>query len=156
MATTLLGHIERALRSWHRWLAAVCQEDGADVYCQWPYRGREETVICGREMYLRHSEEPSLTGPPRHENSRRIDSRTHETFQPPPSEVIQRFRFYSRVRQAGKSVSAFVVALRELTKYCNFGDSLDKALRDRIVGGINMSQHRRNSSASKSWPTREQ
>ena len=34
-------------------------------------------------------------------------------------------------------MSAFVVALRELTKYCNFGDSLDKALRDRIVGGIN-------------------
>ena len=27
--------------------------------------------------------------------------------------------------------------MRELTEYCNFGDSLDKALRDRIVGGIN-------------------
>lgn len=60
-------------------------------------------------------------------------------FSPPPSEVIQRFRFYSRVRQPGESVSVsvFVAELRKLTKYCNFGDSLDKALRDRIVGGIN-------------------
>ena len=34
-------------------------------------------------------------------------------FSPPPSEVIQRFRFYSRVRQPGESVSAFVAALWE-------------------------------------------
>ncbi len=58
-------------------------------------------------------------------------------FSPPPSEVIQRFRFYSRSRQPGESVSAFIAELRRLTEHCNFGASLNAALRDRIVGGIN-------------------
>ena len=58
-------------------------------------------------------------------------------FSPPPSEVIQRFRFYGRSRQPGESVSAFIAELRKLTEYCNFGASLNAALRDRIVGGIN-------------------
>ena len=58
-------------------------------------------------------------------------------FSPPPSEALQRFRFYGRVRQPGESVAAFVAELRKLSEHCNFGDSLDKALRDRIIGGIN-------------------
>ncbi len=41
------------------------------------------------------------------------------------------------MREPGEFVSAFIAELRKLTEYCNFGDSLDKTLRDRIVGGIN-------------------
>ena len=105
------------------------------------YRGREETVdifVCGRETYLRHSER-SLLSPDRPATKTLVELTAVLTkdFSPPPSEVIQQFRFYSRVRQPGELVSAFVAAVRELIKYCNFGDSLDKALRDRIVGGIN-------------------
>ena len=58
-------------------------------------------------------------------------------FSPPPSEALQRFRFYGRVRQPGESVAAFVAELRKLSEHCNFGDSLNKALRDRIIGIIN-------------------
>ena len=58
-------------------------------------------------------------------------------FSPPPSEVMQRFRFYQRARQPGESVAAFVAELRKLSERCNFGDSLEKALRDRVIGGIN-------------------
>ena len=34
-------------------------------------------------------------------------------------------------------MSVFVPELRKLTEYCNYGNSLDNALRDRIVGEIN-------------------
>ena len=50
---------------------------------------------------------------------------------------MQRFRFNSRSRKAGESVAAYVAELRRLAQYCNYGDTLDKMLRDRIVYGIN-------------------
>ena len=60
-----------------------------------------------------------------------------EHYSPTPSEVMQRFRFNSRSRQAGESVAAYVAELRRLAQYCNYGDTLNKMLRDRIVWGIN-------------------
>ena len=50
---------------------------------------------------------------------------------------MQRFRFNSRSRKAGESVAAYVAELRRLAQYCNYGDTLDKMLRDRIVYGMN-------------------
>ncbi len=58
-------------------------------------------------------------------------------YSPPPSEVIQRFRFNSRCRQAGESVAAYVADLRRLAEFCNFGTTLKKMLRDRLVSGVN-------------------
>ena len=55
-------------------------------------------------------------------------------YSPPPSEVIQRFRFNSRCRQ---SVAAYVADLRQLAKFCNFGTTLNKMIRDRLVSGVN-------------------
>ena len=60
-----------------------------------------------------------------------------EHYSPTPSEVMQRFRFNSRVRKTGESVSAYVADLRRLTEGCNYGDTLEKMIRDRIVWGIN-------------------
>ena len=55
-------------------------------------------------------------------------------FSPPPSEC---FRFHSKTCREGESVSAFVAELRKLSEHCNFGDELQKALRDRIIAGNN-------------------
>lgn len=60
-----------------------------------------------------------------------------EHYSPVPSEVMQRFRFNSRAQKAGEMVSAYVAELRRLAQYCNYGDTLEKMLRDRIVVGIN-------------------
>ena len=46
-------------------------------------------------------------------------------YSPPPSVVVQSYRFFSRVRQPGESVSAFVAALRRLAQDCNFGDAME-------------------------------
>ena len=56
---------------------------------------------------------------------------------PAPSEVVQHLQFYSRDRRPEESVSTFVAELLALAVHCNFGASLDKMLRDCLVGGIN-------------------
>ena len=54
-------------------------------------------------------------------------------YNPKPSEVMQRFRFNTRARREGESVADFVADLRHLAEFCNFGDTLEKMLRDRLV-----------------------
>ena len=58
-------------------------------------------------------------------------------YSPVPTEVMQRFRFNSRSRRAGETVAAFVAELRRLAEHCNYGDTLEKMLRDRLVSGVN-------------------
>ena len=55
---------------------------------------------------------------------------------PPPSEIVQRFRFHTRFRRQGETVSKYVSELRALAQWCNFGESLENMLRDRLVVGI--------------------
>ena len=60
--------------------------------------------------------------------------------QPPPSEIMQRYRFNTRVRQSHKTVSAYIAQLKQLAEYCNFGTTLPEMLRDRLVCGIAQQQ----------------
>ena len=62
---------------------------------------------------------------------------------PRPSVIMQRFRFNSCRRKQRQSVSTFVVELRHLTEHCEFGDSMDDMLHDRLVCGINDSRLQR-------------
>ena len=58
-------------------------------------------------------------------------------YVPAPSEIVQRFCFNSRFRRTGESVSTYVAELRALAEFCNFGDTLNLMIRDRLVCGIN-------------------
>ena len=60
-----------------------------------------------------------------------------EHYCPPPSEVMQRYRFNSRNRQPGESVAAYVADLRRIAEHCEFGATLKKMLWDRLMHGIN-------------------
>ena len=60
-----------------------------------------------------------------------------EHFTPTPSEIVERFKFHTRFCKPGESVTAFVSELRSIAKSCNFGDTLETMLRDRIVCRIN-------------------
>ena len=51
-------------------------------------------------------------------------------YSPPPSEVIQCYRFNSCSWNAGDSIAAYVADLRRLEEFCNFGATLEKMLRD--------------------------
>ena len=57
-------------------------------------------------------------------------------FSPKPSEIVQRYKFHTRFRQAEETVATYVVELRTLAEFCNFGADLEDMLRDRLVCGI--------------------
>ena len=142
MATPLVGQIEQFDPDTDDWLQYV--ERLEQMFAANDLTGEGKAVkrrsiflsVVGKRTYgiLR-----SLLAPerPPSKTLEELTATLTKHFSPPPSEVISRFRFYSRMRQPGESVSAFIAELRKLTEYCNFGDSLNKALRDRIVGGIN-------------------
>lgn len=58
-------------------------------------------------------------------------------FNPKPKEVVQSHKFFTRYRNSGETVAAYVAALRSISRSCNFDTFLDRMLRDRIVCGIN-------------------
>ena len=55
---------------------------------------------------------------------------------PEPSEVIQRYKFHSKVCSHGQSLSEFVAELRELSEKCKLDDQLEDMLTDRLVCGV--------------------
>ena len=63
--------------------------------------------------------------------------KTH--FNPKQGVAVNRYKFNSRARERGKPITTYmyVAALRHLAIDCEFGDSLNVMLRDRLVCGIN-------------------
>ena len=59
--------------------------------------------------------------------------KTH--FSPKPTEIVQRYRFYTCSQQASETIAQFVAKLRQLSDGCNFKE-LDNMLRDRLVVGV--------------------
>ena len=57
-------------------------------------------------------------------------------YNPRPLEIMQRFYFNSRVRQAGESVATYLASLRALAQHCKFEGTLEAMLRDRLVVGV--------------------
>ena len=64
-------------------------------------------------------------------------------FAPKPSAIVQRYKFNTCTRNQGESVASYVSRLRALTPFCDFGDTLNNMLRDRLGCGINHEQLQR-------------
>ena len=58
-------------------------------------------------------------------------------FDPKPSSIVQRFKFYNRSRGKGESIATYVATLHAIAEHCEYGDSLKIMLRDKLVCGIN-------------------
>ncbi|RXN29586.1 gypsy-16 si [Labeo rohita] len=56
-----------------------------------------------------------------------------EHFQPATNVVVKRHKFRQRAQRPDESVKDYVVALRELSIHCNFGDHTDEMIRDQLV-----------------------
>ena len=54
-----------------------------------------------------------------------------------PSEIKEKFKFNTRFRKLGESIATYVSELRSIAKNCNYGDTLETMLQDRIVCGVN-------------------
>ena len=46
-------------------------------------------------------------------------------------------KFNARLRKPGESVASYVAELRSLSEHCEFNNTLEEMLRDRLVCGIN-------------------
>ena len=57
-------------------------------------------------------------------------------FTPRRSKIVSRFKFNSRSQQPGESIAAYVSELRKLSEFCEYGESLDDMLCDRLVCGL--------------------
>ena len=51
--------------------------------------------------------------------------------------IAEHFRFYQRTQKADETIADFLARLRNLASTRKFGDFLSKALRDRLVCGLN-------------------
>ena len=65
-----------------------------------------------------------------------VVTKVQEHYNPTPVVIVQRYKFNSRLRQPEESVATFVAALRHLAIHCDYGDSLNDMLRDRLICGI--------------------
>ena len=62
---------------------------------------------------------------------------------PTPIVIAERFKLYNRVQLPGESLNMYLAELRKMTEYCNFGDFLNDALRDKFVCGMDSSSIRK-------------
>ena len=92
--------------------------------------------ICGASTYqlIRNLVSPQK---PSEKTFDELVKLVQEHHQPPPSVTVQRFAFHSRNRKNGESIADFVAHLRELSEHCQFGDTLNDMLRDRLICGCN-------------------
>ena len=92
-------------------------------------------TVCGSKCYslIRNLLSPTK---PDEKTFEELSKLVQDHLNPEPSEVIQRYKFHSKVRSHGQSVSEFVAELRELSEKCKFGDQLEDMLRDRLVCGV--------------------
>nr|XP_049466052.1 uncharacterized protein LOC120958534 [Anopheles coluzzii] len=59
-----------------------------------------------------------------------------EHYSPTPLEILENFKFASRKQLEQKTLSDYLMHLEKLAQTCNFGDYMDKALRNQVVFGI--------------------
>ena len=67
---------------------------------------------------------------------KQISEALESHYEPQCVIIAERFHFYKRDQAAGESIAEFDAALRKLATHCNFGTTLDDALRDRFVCGL--------------------
>ena len=93
--------------------------------------------VCGASMYKLIR---SLVSEPDKLNStlfKDIVKLVKDHYDPKPSSIVQRHKFNSCTLAPRESNAAYVAALREIAEHCDYKDSLNDMLGDRLVCGVN-------------------
>ena len=61
-------------------------------------------------------------------------------FDQTENDLVQRIRFYARVQKPNERAVDFVLAVKQLAEFCNFGNFKDTAIRDKLLCGIQSKQ----------------
>ena len=65
----------------------------------------------------------------------------HENLK--PSAIVQRFKFSTQFRKTGESIASYMAESRNISEHCDFQNTFEEILRDRLVCGINDEQIQR-------------
>ena len=57
-------------------------------------------------------------------------------FKPKTIQVYERYKFYNRNQKSNETIAEYVAELKALARTCEFEDSLELALRDKLVMGV--------------------
>lgn len=127
-----------ASRSWTNWLQQF------DFYMVASEKdAKDETVQVATLLTLLGEEGQELfrsfeITDPNRKKIKNVKEAFTKYFAPRVREEFERFKFYSRVQSRNESFDSFLTAIQALIRTCNFhADERNKALRDRIVFGIN-------------------
>ena len=74
-------------------------------------------------------------GKPTNHSFEELVKQVTDHLTPPPSAIMQRYKFNSRAQKEGETVADYVAELRHLSEHCKF-ENLDEMLRDWLVCGI--------------------
>ena len=75
----------------------------------------------------------------REEDKKTIDvvlTKFHDYSSPRKNTLFKRFKFWNRSQQEGETVDQFVTELKRMIKNCEYTESTDAMVRDRLVFGI--------------------
>ena len=83
----------------------------------------------------------------------RLSQLLQEHFEPTPTVIAERHKFWTVSQEEGESVSEFVVRLKKLASTWSFGAFLSQALRDRLGSGLHpkISRTQRHLLSIKEW-----
>ncbi|KAL6480987.1 hypothetical protein MHYP_G00090670 [Metynnis hypsauchen] len=127
---------DNATQSWEEYSEMLdCFFEANDI--KEPDRRRAVLLsVVGATTYslLRNLVSPEL---PKAKTYDQLIAELKKHFNPTPSEIVQRFKFNSRIRKSGESIAEFVAELRKLALHCDYKDALSEMLRDRLVCGVN-------------------
>ena len=79
----------------------------------------------------------SLPKKPNEQTFAELSKLVKNHFKPKISEASASLQFNTRIRKHNETVQMYVAELRRMAALCNFGEFLDRALRDRFIAGIN-------------------
>ena len=129
-------------QAWKRWKEEVT------LYMDLAMIGRDEQTKVmlflyiignqGREIY----ETLSFERGPSEQTLKDVIDAFEQHCNPKKNETVERYRFFTRVKEATEPLEKFVVDLKILATTCNFGTLQDSLIRDRIICGIRDSKLR--------------
>eukprot|EP00731_Ephydatia_muelleri_P004369 Em0002g545a len=125
------------------------------AYCEWVLiylsanavedADRQHAVflsVCGAQTY-QLNRSVVVPAKPSDKTLKELMDLVKEHLQPAPSVIMQRFNFNGRMQKGEEAVAEYVAELRRIAEHCEFKDTLDEMLRDRLVCGIKDTRVRR-------------
>ena len=133
-----IGHIEEfapGQHDWQQWKERLSHYlDANDIVD--PKKQRAVFLsVCGAATYsvIRSLVQPKT---PVDYTFKELVAKVSEHYNPKPSVIVKRFKFYKRDQLATETLSEYLAQLRSMSEFCEFNDSLNDMIRDRFVCGI--------------------